>query len=80
MPTITLKNVPEELYERLKARALRNRRSLNTEAIRCLESAVKGPARNSEELLERVARFRESLGSLHVTDEDLNKAKNWGRP
>jgi hypothetical protein len=33
--TITLKNIPDEVYERLKASAEANRRSLNSEAIVC---------------------------------------------
>jgi antitoxin FitA len=33
MATLTLKNVPDDLYRRLKESAARNRRSLNQEAI-----------------------------------------------
>lgn len=40
MATITLRNVPEALYQRLKADAARNRRSLNQEVIAQLERAV----------------------------------------
>ena len=55
MPTITLKNVPDELHRRLKERAERHHRSLNREAIRCLEAAVAGdePEERSE-LLKRL--------------------------
>ena len=42
MPTtLTLKSIPDEVYERLKASAEVHRRSLNSEAIACLESAFK---------------------------------------
>jgi hypothetical protein len=37
MSTITLKDVPAELRSALKARAARNRRSLNQELLFCLE-------------------------------------------
>ncbi len=41
MPTtLTLKNIPDEVYERLKASAEKHRRSLNSEAIVCLESVL----------------------------------------
>ncbi|MGE3774635.1 MAG: Arc family DNA-binding protein, partial [Gammaproteobacteria bacterium] len=41
MPTtLTLKNIPDEVYERLKASAEMHRRSLNSEAIVCLEAAL----------------------------------------
>ena len=62
MATITLKNVPEELHRRLKARAERNRRSLNREAIRCLEEVVQEEAGSEEDLLGRIRRRREALG------------------
>lgn len=39
MATLTLRNVPDELVARLKARAQRHRRSLNNETIAALELA-----------------------------------------
>ena len=43
--TITLKNIPPELHQSLKELAKRHKRSLNQEAIRCLEEAVAFPKR-----------------------------------
>jgi hypothetical protein len=41
MPTtLTLKNIPDEVYERLKLSAEVHRRSMNSEAIVCLETAL----------------------------------------
>ena len=41
MPTTpTLKNIPDEVYERLKTAAQAHRRSLNSEAIVCLETVL----------------------------------------
>ena len=40
MASITLKDVPVELREALKQRAVRNRRSLNQELLYCLEQFV----------------------------------------
>ncbi|MCI5142319.1 MAG: Arc family DNA-binding protein, partial [Candidatus Electrothrix sp. ATG1] len=37
MPTLTLKNIPEDLYTRLKAAAEAHRRSLNSEILYCVE-------------------------------------------
>lgn len=37
---LTLKNIPDAVYERLKASAEAHRRSLNSEAIVCLEAAL----------------------------------------
>ncbi len=42
--TLTLKNVPQHIHRSLKTQAQRHKRSLNQEAILCLEIAVKTPA------------------------------------
>ena len=81
MPTtLTLKNIPDAVYERLKAAAQMHRRSMNSEAIVCLE-AVLMPARLAPG--ERLARARELRAALpqrtfHASDVDL--AKREGRP
>src|SRR5574337_1820244 len=54
--TLTLKNIPDEVYQRLKAAAEIHRRSLNSEAIVCLEMVL-APARIA--LGERLARARQ---------------------
>jgi plasmid stability protein len=57
MPTtMTLKNVPDDVYSRLKESADLHRRSINSEAIVCLESALL-PGRMPP--AERIARARE---------------------
>ena len=43
MPTLTLKNIPEDLHARLKASAERNRRSLNSEILVRLEQDISRP-------------------------------------
>lgn len=41
MPTsLTLKNIPDDVYDRLKASAQRNHRSLNSEVMACLETVL----------------------------------------
>jgi plasmid stability protein len=41
MATLNIKNVPEKLYSRLKARARRERRSVSQEVLRILEDATR---------------------------------------
>lgn len=62
MPTtLTLKNIPDEVYKRLKVAAEMHRRSLNSEAIVCLETVlVPGKVKPSE----RLARARELRAGL----------------
>lgn len=81
MAAITIKNVPARLHERLRKSAATNRRSLNSEAIVCLESALatEEPI-NEKELMERIRRRRDSMTGVWLTDEFLRKAKNLGRP
>jgi plasmid stability protein len=40
VPTLHLRNVPAEVYERLRRRAKQNGRSMNAEAVALLEEAV----------------------------------------
>ena len=78
--TLTLKNIPDTVYERLKHSAEAHRRSLNSEAIVCLE-AVLLPAKPTPG--ERLARARELRGALpqgKFRARDIDAAKRQGRP
>lgn len=81
MPTtLTLKNIPDAVYERLKQSAELHRRSLNSEAIVCLETAlVPVHVRPAERLARaRVLRAELPLGKYEV--EEIDAAKRRGRP
>ncbi len=82
MATLTIKGMPDELYQRLKASAAEHRRSLNNEAIVRLEDALRRRREGEEALLERIRERRERLAKTMppLTDEFINEAKNWGRP
>jgi len=45
MPTLYIRNVPAEVYEALKARAKREGRSVNAEALKILEDVAAGERR-----------------------------------
>lgn len=81
MPTtLTLKNIPDAVYERLKASAESHRRSLNSEAIVCLESVLL-PTRMAP--IERLARARELRAALpkgKFSARDIDAFKQAGRP
>ena len=81
MATITLKNIPETLYERLKYFAKLRRRSLNSEIIYNLEKSVGLVGEDPEELLKQIQGFRERIGKKgQLTAEEIQKAINEGRP
>lgn len=78
MATLTIKNVPERLYEQLKARARRQRRSINQEAIVCIEQVVGLHYDDEEELQEEIRSLREQSG-IYVTLEEIKAAIDEGR-
>ena len=83
MPTnVTLKNVPDDVYERLKRSAEEHRRSLNSEAIVCLESVLLPASGNPSEQLERIRRLRAEAQEQGVwlTQKLIEQARGTGRP
>jgi antitoxin FitA len=80
MPTITLKNIPPDLYDLLKQSAAANHRSINGEILTCIERAVRGRRVNPEVLLDRARRLRQKTKDHPITDNELRTAKQMGRP
>ena len=80
MATVTLKNVPDEVYARLKKKAAQNRRSINNEAIVCLENVLGIKKADVEAVLLDLRAFRRRLKRIPATEKDLKAAINEGRP
>jgi plasmid stability protein len=81
MPALTIKNIPDVVYRRLKEHARQNRRSLNSEAIVLLEQGLGRGRRSAEEALAALKALHERLKHLPpLDDEFLERAKNEGRP
>ena len=85
MATIVLKNLPAGLRKRLELRARASGRSVEREAIACLESVVgvreRSPAQE-ETLLDGIRKLREEIAAttgLSITNEDIDAAKRRGR-
>ena len=80
MPTtLTLKNIPDEVYERLKASAQSHRRSLNSEAIVCLESVLIPGGVAVSERLARARVLRATLPKGKFRAKDIDAYKREGR-
>ena len=79
MATLTIKNVPDDVYERLKQQAKENRRSINNETIIILENVLPPQQRDVEKILEEARKIRELTAHYVLTDEEVNKWKNEGR-
>ena len=81
MPTtLTLKNIPDDVYERLKASAQLHRRSLNSEAIVCLETVLAPTKMAPAERLARAQQLRAPLASKKFHARDIDTLKRQGRP
>lgn len=79
MVTITIKNVPPEIYERIKTQAKNNHRSINGEILSILEQAISIPPIDVKATLERTRKLREMTAHYVITNEELTKWKNEGR-
>ena len=79
MPTTQTLSIPDELYERLKAAAAMHRRSLSTEAIVCLESALVPGRIGVVERLARARALRAALPRGKFRAEDTDALKREGR-
>ena len=66
MATLHVRNVPEDLYGKLQARAEAEHRSLSAEVLDLLESGVAARDRGTEtmEILEQLRVIRESLSPV----------------
>jgi plasmid stability protein len=81
MPTtLTLKNIPDAVYERLKSSAELHRRSMNSEAIVCLESALLPNRLTPAESLARARALRSALPKGRFRARDLDAMKREGGP
>ena len=80
MPALTIKNIPDELYARLKQAASVHRRSLNSEILYCVERTLVPYKIDVAEHLLTASRIREKTAAYPLTDEVISAAKNADRP
>jgi plasmid stability protein len=81
MPTtLTLKNIPDAVYDRLKLAAEMHRRSLNSEAIVCLESVLLPTKMMPSERIARARELRATLPPGKFRARDIDAAKREDRP
>jgi len=77
--TLTLKNIPDNIYERLRVAAETHRRSLNSEAIVCLETVLAPTRISASERLAKARQLRAGL-SAKFRARDVDALKQQGRP
>lgn len=80
MPTtLTLKNIPNDVYDRLKLSAETHRRSMNSEAIVCLETVLLSSTLTPTDRLTRARTLRDALPKGKFRARDINAMKREGR-
>ena len=78
MANLTVKNLPDALYEKLKTQAEAHRRSIAGETTVILERALGERAVQEEELHRRANRLRDRT-PLFLTERDRSAAIDEGR-
>jgi plasmid stability protein len=78
MANLTVKDLPDNLYEKLKSQAHANRRSIAAEVTVLLERALGERATTEEDLHRRAERLRERTPA-HLSEETRQKAVRDGR-
>jgi plasmid stability protein len=79
MATVTIRNIPDELYERLKSVAEINRRSINSEIIVCIENSVASRRINLDDVLKNARQLRQLTAGHPISNKEFNQAKAEGR-
>lgn len=78
MATLTIKGFPETLYQKLKERAERHRRSMNNEAIACLEQVIVPAPREADALIQEAEEVDRTV-QITFSDELITRGKAAGR-
>ena len=80
MTALTIKNMPEPLYEKLKRAAQAHRRSINNEVIMLLEEKLMAKKSTPEEWIDAARKIREKIPVGVITEDEIENIINEGRP
>ena len=79
MPAITLKNIPEDLYAKIKKSAEMNFRSINSEILFRLQSSISQQKPEVNNLLSQIHAINRRIKIPILDDALIDLAKNEGR-
>ena len=80
MPNLTLKNIPDELYQRLKESAEQHHRSINSELIDRLEKLFMPVKYSPEKYIANAQLLRKRVKVKKLSAREINELKEQGRP
>ena len=79
MPSITVKNIPDQVYESIKQTAMLNNRSINSEIICLMEKTTMSERFHPEHYLSKARRSRQKTRKFLLSSDILQVAKEEGR-
>ncbi|MCI5130996.1 MAG: DNA-binding protein [Candidatus Electrothrix sp. EH2] len=79
MPSLTIKNIPSDLYNDLQRAAAQHRKTISSHIVDCLK-AVMHQGTVAEQNLKRIQQIRSEIASDPVTEKEIEQAINEGRP
>ena len=80
MPALTIKNIPDDVYNELKVVAEQHYRSINSEVIMRLKHSLFPKKITSEDRLITIRAMRANITPDALTDEEIAQAIDEGRP
>jgi len=80
MPTITIKDIPDDLYDALKSTAEKHHRSINSEVIIRLKQVLLPHLVTPQNKLANIQRLRAQITPNIITADHLKDAISEGRP
>jgi plasmid stability protein len=80
MAALTIKNIPDDLYKKLKASASAHHRSINGELIHCLETVLMPRKLTAADRVSRARALRPDIRPDVVTPSDIMGTIEQGRP
>ena len=79
MPSVTIRDIPEDILDVLRERAHRNHRSLNGELLALLETHALAPITDPRRLIEEVREIQERYDVPGVEHVEIDRLKRRGR-
>ena|SRR5262245_66513656 len=80
MPTLSLKNVPDALLEKLRARAARHHRSIQGELMALVSAAVEPTSRSSAVEPSAAEPEMRRTGTRRIDEIAAEHRKRWRKP
>ncbi|MBK5096190.1 MAG: Arc family DNA-binding protein [Gemmatimonadetes bacterium] len=79
MPGFTVKDIPEDLYDRLKQSARLHHRSVNREILALLETGLRSERVPATEILASGRQIQKAMGDRILKLEEIESARREGR-